>query len=159
MHPTAESQAHRDAALGAPTALHPLPCRPLFPCRLSTLPTIARQYKLILTAQCSSHPSCVTHPQGCVIPVALAQGLNAQAASSAQHGPAAVDDLALCEALQALRVLAQTQGVEAVVAVGRSMKSKTWTLRTRRTGSRTLKGCKICCCCCVEQYCSWQAGP
>lgn len=60
-----------------------------------------------------------THPKGCVIPVALAQGLNAQAASSTQHGPAAVDDLALCEALQALRVLAQTQGVKAVVAVER----------------------------------------
>lgn len=88
-------------------------------CAATTFPTEVHQTPLPLapadtTAQATSR---VTHPQGCVIPVALAQGLHAEAACCAQHGPAAVDDLGLCEALQALRVLAQAQGVEAVVAV------------------------------------------
>jgi hypothetical protein len=54
-----------------------------------------------------------THPERGVIPVAEAQQLHCQGAGHAQHGPAAVDDLGLLEALQAVGVLGQAQGVEA----------------------------------------------
>ena len=39
-----------------------------------------------------------THPQGGVVPVAEAQDLGGQGTSSAEHGPAAVDQLSLLEA-------------------------------------------------------------
>lgn len=84
---------------------------------LQLLPSLPRAQAPSSATAVSAARALLTHPQWCVKPVALAQHLDAQAASSAQHGPAAVDDLALSEALEALGVLAQTQGVKAVVAV------------------------------------------
>ncbi len=53
-----------------------------------------------------------THPEGCLVPVSLAQQLCAEGSGNTCHGPPAVHKLGLLEALQVGRGGAQTKGVK-----------------------------------------------
>jgi hypothetical protein len=54
-----------------------------------------------------------TYPEGCLVPVSLAEELCAESTSNTGHGPPAVDELRLLEALEVGRGRAQAEGVEA----------------------------------------------